>query len=216
MKFLNRIKELVPGKKTPVSLSAKVTPEMLAAAIVYAASSHVKGVETSLRQFEKAAGKDFPLPDLQSEAGFRTLEESINALWAFAHTRVLEHFQDSTTANIYHTLLVPELTKLASGCSISLTEEKFREAWRLYSPYSPSPPSKEEVFKDYPEYVFAGDIEEHGDAALALSIFHARVLRALGITISVNLILCDGLLMVNGIFLSEFRKLLEKTEPDLG
>ena len=54
------------------------------------------------------------------------------------------------------------------------------------------------------------------NAALALSIFHARVLRALGITISVNLILCDGLLMVNGIFLSEFRKLLEKTEPDLG
>jgi hypothetical protein len=218
MKFLSRIKELVRDKKTPISLSAKVTPEMLAAGIVYGASSHVKGVETNLREFEKAAGNNFPLPDLESDAGFRTLEESIKTLWVFAHTRVLEHFQDSTTANLFHTLLVPELTKLASGCGVSLTEEKLMEAWRLYSPNSPSPPSKEEVLKDYAEYVIVPDIVENCDdwAVLTLNIFHARVLRALGLTISSNFILCEGLLAVNGTFLVKFRRFFEKAEPDFG
>ena len=213
MKFLSRIRELISDKKTPVSPSAKVTPEMLAAAIVYAAGSHMKGIESNLRQFEKAAGNDFPLPDLESNAGFRTLGESINTLWAFAHTRVVEHFQHSVTANLYHTLLVPELSKLASGCGISLTEEKLREAWRLYSPYSPSPPSREEVLEEYADYILAEDVEEQGDAAVLLSIFHARVLRALGITTRVNPILCNGLFVVNGTFLAEFRKLFEKAEP---
>jgi hypothetical protein len=218
MKFLSRIKELIPGKKTPVSLSAKVTPEMLAAAIVYAAGSHVKGIENNLRQFEQSVGSDFPLPDLESDAGFRTLEESITALWAFAHTRVVEHFQDGVTTNLYHTLLVPELAKLASGCGIPLTEEKLREAWRLYSPHSSSPPSKEEVLKAYSKYVIVPDIVENCDdrAVFTLNIFHARVLRALGLNIKSNFILCEGLLTVNGTFLVEFRKLMEKTEPALG
>jgi hypothetical protein len=216
MKFLDRIKELVSSKKATVSQLVKVTPQMLAAAIMSSAGSHLKGVEASLRQFEKAAGNNFRLPDLQSAAGFRALEEIISALWTVAHTRVMEHFQDSETANLYHTLLVPELMKLASGCGISLTDQKLVEAWRLYSPYSPSPPSKEEVFKDYPEYVLAADIEKRGVAALPLSVFHARVLRALGITTSANLILCDGLFMVNGTYLPGFRKLLEQIEPDFG
>jgi hypothetical protein len=90
------------------------------------------------------------------------------------------------------------------------------DAWGLYSPYSPSPPRKEETLKNYSDYVYAHEIEERDETTLPFTIFHARVLRALGITVSAHPILSDGLFMLNGKFLIFFRDLLQKCEPYFG
>ena len=167
---------------------------MLAAGIVYFASANVRAIETNLRQFQKAAAQMLPLPDLESDAGFRVLEECIIALCALALDWVWEHYLGNPAIDEYYSRFASELMKLGSGCGVSVSDKNLAEACLLYSSYSSAPATKEEVLEDYADYVFAGDIEELDDAALTLPIFHARILRALGVKVSVSPILCDRLL----------------------